>query len=117
MAMTPPTSSPVAQELTSSLDFVPAIQRVVAVTTIEPVSLPGITCTGDFCNYLGAMGDTLNDGVGYACTTQNCDGKGGMCTVACDNGGRLGGGGLARLSQRRTGEPDADDCCDGDGLE
>ena len=45
---------------------------------------PGVTDLRLACSRAGGQFDISPDGGGYACTTKNCDGEGGNCTVACD---------------------------------
>jgi hypothetical protein len=37
------------------------------------------------CSSAGGNFDVAADGGGYACHKKNCDGKGGTCSVVCDN--------------------------------
>lgn len=42
------------------------------------------------------------DAGGYGCVNKNCDGKGGDCHVACDNGGNCNGSTPARIAKAVT---------------
>ena len=52
---------------------------------------PGVGELRLACSRAGGQFDISPDGEGYACTTRNCDGKGGNCTVACDNNNNCNG--------------------------
>lgn len=43
-----------------------------------------------------------SDAGGYGCTKKDCDGKGGDCHVACDNGGNCNGSTPARILKAVT---------------
>jgi hypothetical protein len=43
------------------------------------------------CSIAGGTFSASPDGGGYGCVKNNCDGKGGKCTVACDNNNNCNG--------------------------
>ena len=63
---------------------------------------PGVGELRTACSRAGGQFDVSPDGGGYACTTKNCDGKGGNCTVACDNNNNCVGSTPSRLSKPTT---------------
>jgi hypothetical protein len=63
---------------------------------------PGVSELRGACSKAGGQFDVSPDGQGYACTTTNCDGKGGNCTVACDNNNNCTGSTPARIVSPTT---------------
>lgn len=57
----------------------------------------GVSDLRSTCSKVQGSFDVSPDGKGYSCTKQNCDGKGGNCTVACDNNNNCTGATPARL--------------------
>jgi hypothetical protein len=51
------------------------------------------------CVDLGGSFTRSPDGNGYACTVADCDGQGGVCTVACDNDRNCVGSTPTRITQ------------------
>lgn len=60
---------------------VPAQANVVRPLTAKP----GVGDLRSACSSAGGTFSVHSDGGGYGCETKNCDGKGGTCTIACDN--------------------------------
>ena len=63
---------------------------------------PGVGELRMACSRAGGQFDVSPDGEGYACTTKNCDGKGGNCTVACDNNNNCVGSTPSRIVSPTT---------------
>jgi hypothetical protein len=60
---------------------------------------PGFSELQSQCVDLGGTFTKSPDGNGYACTMDNCDGQGGVCTVACDNDQNCVGSTPTRITQ------------------
>lgn len=63
---------------------------------------PGVGELRLACSKAGGQFDVSPDGGGYACTTKDCDGQGGNCTVACDNNNNCVGSTPARIVSPTT---------------
>lgn len=59
---------------------------------------PGATDLRKACSTAKGTFDISPDGQGYSCTTTNCDGKGGSCTVECDNNNNCNGSTPTRIA-------------------
>jgi len=55
------------------------------------------------CSAGGGTFSSAADGGGYGCYRQNCDGKGGLCSIGCDNRGNCYGSTPAILVPKSTG--------------
>lgn len=58
--------------------------RAEAVSAI-PLGKHSVADIRSSCSKAGGSFSVHPDGGGYGCIKNNCDGKGGTCTVACDN--------------------------------
>ena len=84
----------IAMKALSALAIVTA---ALTATANGPASAALVTLQGtysfsqiaDSCSKSG--GNLASDGEGYACTKNNCDGKGGQCVVGCGNDGKCYG--------------------------
>ncbi len=58
---------------------------------------PGVGDLRIACSNAGGNFSVHPDGGGYGCEKKNCDGKGGTCTVACDNNNNCHGSTPSRI--------------------
>ncbi len=70
---------------------------------IRPLAAkPGVGDLRMACSSAGGTFSVHADGGGYGCEKKNCDGKGGTCTVACDNNNNCNGSTPTRLVNPTT---------------
>ena len=83
-----------------------------SAATIRPMSAsPGVDELRRACSRAGGDFVIHPDGGGYGCIVENCDGKGGVCQIACDNNNNCTGstpliipGGVTLLGILRNGD-------------
>ena len=80
--------------------IVPALPAAAEIR--QMAAKPGVSELRGACSKAGGQFDVSPDGQGYACTTKDCDGKGGNCTVACDNNNNCTGSTPARIVKPTT---------------
>jgi hypothetical protein len=63
-----------------------------SAATIRPMTAsPGVDELRRACSSAGGDFVIHADGGGYGCIVKNCDGKGGICQIACDNNNNCNG--------------------------
>nr|AIA14505.1 hypothetical protein [uncultured bacterium]AIA15082.1 Unknown Function [uncultured bacterium] len=66
------------------------------------VASPSVGDLRTACGLSGGSFSVADDGSGYGCVKNNCDGKKGNCTVACDNNNNCYGSTPGRLTSPVT---------------
>jgi hypothetical protein len=77
-----------------------ALGALPSLASAEGRKISGKHGVGEIRNACSKAGGTFSvhdDGAGYGCNVKNCDGKGGNCTVACDNNGNCHGSTPGRI--------------------